>query len=237
MVPARTKRNVLIAAAATVVILILAVVFQKVLSGPTTEAAAQSSSGSGQVAEKAHPVKSDWRLLLVDGDHTLPADYQVALLELENGYKVDERIYPELQQMFDAARDEGLSPTIVSAFRTTAEQQQIFDEKVAAFRAEGASASRAHDQAEQWVALPGTSEHQTGLAVDINATAMSDSDDKVYDWLSQNSYKYGFIQRYPSNKVDVTKVEYEPWHYRYVGKAAAAEIHESGLSLEEYLED
>lgn len=88
-----------------------------------------------------------------------------------------------------------------------------------------------------WVALPGTSEHQLGLAVDINADTSKCSRDDVYNWLLENSYKYGFIQRYPSGKTSITGVANEPWHYRYVGKEAAEEIHQSGLCLEEYVEN
>ena len=75
-----------------------------------------------------------------------------------------------------------------------------------------------------YIALPGASEHQLGLAVDINADTSKCSSDDVYKWLLENSYKYGFIQRYPSGKTSITGVANEPWHYRYVGKEAAAEI-------------
>ena len=95
----------------------------------------------------------------------------------------------------------------------------------------------AEETAMEWVALPGTSEHQLGLAVDINADTSKCSRDDVYNWLLENSYKYGFIQRYPSGKTSITRVANEPWHYRYVGKEAAEEIHQSGLCLEEYVEN
>ena len=95
----------------------------------------------------------------------------------------------------------------------------------------------AEETAMEWVALPGTSEHQLGLAVDINADTSKCSRDDVYNWLLENSYKYGFIQRYPSGKTSITGVANEPWHYRYVGKKAAEEIHQSGMCLEEYVEN
>ena len=86
------------------------------------------------------------------------------------------------------------------------------------------------------MAVPGTSEHQLGLSVDINADTSVCSKDAVYSWLAENSYKYGFIFRYPSGKEDITGVINEPWHYRYVGKEAAEKIYESELCLEEYLQ-
>ena len=96
-------------------------------------------------------------------------------------------------------------------------------------------------EAGKWVAVPGTSEHQTGLALDIISSSYQvlDRDQEntaEQRWLMENSYKYGFILRYPSDKSEITGINYEPWHYRYVGKEAAKEIYEKGLCLEEYLE-
>ena len=89
--------------------------------------------------------------------------------------------------------------------------------------------------AEKYVAIPGTSEHQLGLSVDINADQTKCSSEKVYSWLDNNAYKYGFIKRYPSSKSYITGINNEPWHYRYVGKEAAATIKKQNLCLEEYL--
>lgn len=101
---------------------------------------------------------------------------------------------------------------------------------------EGKSKSEAKKLAEQWVAIPGTSEHQLGIAVDINADTTKSSSDDVYSWLAENAHKYGFIKRYPSDKTDITGVINEPWHYRYVGKEAALEIYSQGMCLEEYID-
>ena len=101
---------------------------------------------------------------------------------------------------------------------------------------QGYSEAEARRLAEQWVAVPGTSEHQLGLAVDISMedTATQTTSD-MWQWLMKNSYKYGFILRYPEDKTNITGISYEPWHYRYVGREAAEEIYRSGLCLEEYL--
>ena len=87
----------------------------------------------------------------------------------------------------------------------------------------------------QWVAIPGTSEHELGLAVDINADKEQSSNEEVYNWLAENAWRYGFILRYPQGKEDITGIDYEPWHYRYVGKEVAKEIYEAGITLEEYV--
>ena len=146
-------------------------------------------------------------------------------------------LFPECYITFDDARNAGVYPFVRDGYRTAEEQQQILDDKIASYRSEGYTKHMAEETAMEWVALPGTSEHQLGLAVDINADTSKCSRDDVYNWLLENSYKYGFIQRYPSGKTSITGVANEPWHYRYVGKEAAEEIHQSGLCLEEYVEN
>lgn len=136
----------------------------------------------------------EWNLILVNRNHYIPDNYQVELTELSNGKKVDSRIYPELQQMFNDAR------------------------------------------AEKYVAIPDTSEHKLGLSVDINADTDKCSSEKVYQWLDENAYKYGFVKRYPEDKTDITGISNEPWHYRYVGTTVAKIMKEENLCLEEYLE-
>lgn len=177
-----------------------------------------------------------WNLMLVNRDSYIPDDYEVELTELSNGRKVDSRIYPELQEMFDNARAMGLELFVREGYRTEEEQQQLLDEKTEEYKNEGYSRSEAQKLAEQWVAVPGTSEHQLGMAVDINADTTRSSSDEVYNWLAENAYKYGFIKRYPSDKTEITGISNEPWHYRYVGKEAAAEIYSQGICLEEYID-
>ena len=140
-----------------------------------------------------------------------------------------------MQAMFDDARAAGLQLFVRAGYRTQKEQQALLDEKTEAYQNEGYSKSEAKKLAKEWVAVPGTSEHQIGIAVDINADTSVCSSDAVYSWLAENAYKYGFINRYPADKKDITGVINEPWHYRYVGKEAAEEMYLSGLCLEEYL--
>lgn len=189
----------------------------------------------GSQRPDAESNENAWNLILVNRDNCIPDHYEVELTELSNGEKVDARIYPELQDMFNAARAEGLGLFVAAGYRTQEKQQQLLDEKTEAYKNEGNSLSKAKELAAQWVAIPGTSEHQLGIAVDINADTEKSSSDEVFGWLAQNAYKYGFIKRYPADKTDITGVINEPWHYRYVGKEAAKEIYSQGICLEEYI--
>lgn len=181
------------------------------------------------------PVSEEWNLIVVNRWNELPKDYSITLTELSNGQKVDSRIYPYLQEMFDAMRAEGVYPIVREGYRTAEEQQAILDERIQRYLNEGYPRSKAEKTAKEQVAVPGTSEHQLGIAVDINADAVKSSNDDVYAWLAENAHIYGFIQRYPQGKIEVTGTEYEPWHYRYVGAEAAQEIYSQGICLEEYI--
>lgn len=192
------------------------------------------SSESQIVWETAR--SDDWRLILVNQSHYIPDDYEVELVELSNGQCVDRRIYPALQEMFDTARAEGIYPVVASGYRTAEKQQSLMDEKIGAYLVEGYSLQEAKEKAEIWVAAVGTSEHQLGICVDINADGIHSTGSQVYKWLDENGYQFGFIKRYPEDKTEITGIKDEPWHYRYVGKKAAAEIYCSGVCLEEYLE-
>lgn len=195
-----------------------------------------SISESSDFSEFKPNPGGDWRLILVNRWNPIPEDYTVTLTKLKNGHAVDSRIYPDLQKMFDDARAEGIYPFITSSYRTDADQQKLMDEKIVEYQRDGYSADEAKSLAEAWVAPVGTSEHEMGMAVDISTENREVQDANIiWSWLSQNSYRYGFILRYPESKSDITGVIYEPWHYRYVGKEAAKEIYEQGVCLEEYL--
>ena len=178
--------------------------------------------------------ENGWNLILINKDNYIPEDYDVKLLKLSNGERIDERIYPELQQMFDDARATGLELFVAQGYRTAQEQQKLLEDKREAYEYEGKSAEEAKELAEQWVAVPGTSEHQLGIAVDINADEEKCKPDDVYRWLSKNAHKYGFIIRYPYWGENETGVTYEPWHLRYVGEPHAQIIYRTKIVLEEY---
>ncbi len=174
-----------------------------------------------------------WNLVLVNSYNKASFMSSLSLYETENGEKVDKRIYPFLEEMLNDAKNAGFSPEIASGYRTKKQQQQLLDEKIKEFSDKGHSAEEAEKSALRWVALPGYSEHHTGLAVDINSLTQDSSG--LYNWLEKNCCKYGFILRYPSTATEITGIEYEPWHFRYVGKDAAQYIYNNGITLEEYI--
>ena len=185
--------------------------------------------------------KKDWNLLLVNSKHPVPANFSIDLIQLANGQAFDKRAYHDLQDMMDDARAAGLSPRICSSYRTMEKQTSLYNHKVEKYQAQGYSEEEARLEAGKWVALPGTSEHQIGLAVDIISEGNQVLDRQQENtpeqiWLMKYCCKYGFILRYPADKSEITGISYEPWHYRYVGKEAAAEISNKGLCLEEYLD-
>lgn len=176
--------------------------------------------------KSANSVVKDELLTLVNFENTIPKDWKVDLVQLNNGQSVDRRIYDDLIAMLQAAKSEGLNPLICSSYRTNEKQEQLYQNKVSEYLSQGYSKVEASDKAAFWVARPGTSEHQLGLAVDIvsikNQRLDRSQENTVEQrWLIQNSWKYGFVLRYPTNKNSITGVGYEPWHYRYVGKEHA----------------
>ena len=173
-----------------------------------------------------------WELVLVNDEHPLPAGFSVETVEVPGGERVDARIEVALSDMLQAAEDAGYRPFVRSGFRTRDQQEEILSARIGAYEDEGYSKEAARAEALAWVALPGTSEHELGLAVDINER---NGDDGLYRWLADNAADYGFIQRYPPDKTDITGIAHEPWHYRYVGVDAARQMEGSGLCLEEYL--
>lgn len=187
------------------------------------------------------PGADDWRLTLVNPWNPLPEGYGVTLAQLPNGLSVDERCLEALEEMLSGCRREGLEPVVCSAYRTWARQETLFQNQVKKFLAQGRGEEEAWIQAGERVAVPGTSEHQLGLAVDIVDAGNQKLDHTqestaVQQWLMEHSWEYGFILRYPSGKSEITGIIYEPWHYRFVGKEAAEEMYRLELCLEEYLD-
>lgn len=202
----------------------------------SSDTAADTSDQTSGSTDDNMTTSSDWCLLLVNSTHPLADDYSVDLTELRNGQSVDTRILSDLQEMFDAARSEDIYPIVSDAYRTREGQQTLMDDVIQNYEDEGYSSEEASSKAEQVIAKPGTSEHETGLAIDIAGDDDYDQDtDSVLEWMNSNAYKYGFILRYPSGKESVTGAEAENDHYRYVGKEAAKVIHDQGICLEEYL--
>lgn len=211
--------------------------------------AAKPAMAGSSLASSAEP---DPLLLLVNASHPLPADYQPALAQVNIAYfcspdkdnRMDSRAVPFVEQMAAASRRAGASVVLVSGYRSHAYQKENFDRSVSRWVASGAAPAAASAIAAESIALPGTSEHETGLAVDVcsagwfvhNSDLTAGFDQTAaFRWLSAHAAEYGFILRYPLDKTAVTGITYEPWHYRFVGTANAEKIAQSGLCLEEYL--
>ena len=186
------------------------------------------------------PKVDDDLLTLVNPWNPLPDSWTPDLVTLSDGRKIDSRCYEAFEEMMDACKAAGYSPFLCSAYRTQETQQQLYDNKVQRLINSGMSEEEAKVEAAKAVAIPGTSEHQLGLAVDIVDANMQDLTDEqentaTQKWLMATSWRYGFIHRYPNSKTDITGIIYEPWHYRYVGKDAAQDIFNRDITLEEYL--
>ena len=181
-------------------------------------------------------------ILLVNKENPLPDTYRPELVKLRSyGVEVAQEMYEDLTDMLNDGEAEGLVFWVASGYRSMERQRELLDEDIEALMRRGSSPSEAYEEVVQETMPVGCSEHATGLAVDIVAKDYQILDEKQerteeIQWLQENCSRYGFILRYPKGKEDITKVSYESWHFRYVGKAAAEEIMESGLTLEEYLE-
>lgn len=189
-----------------------------------------------------HSDELPWNLVLVNGLHPMKKEYVPELTEIQPGYSVDTRIANAARKMLADAEKEGLHVEICSAFRSVERQEQVFGDSMKERVKEGMSYWEAYEETALNVAIPGTSEHALGLALDLISSQYSELDEKQQEtkeakWLAENCYKYGFILRYPPEKTNITGIIYEPWHYRYVGKEHAAKITELGITLEEYLQE
>ena len=174
--------------------------------------AALASLTEAKEKEKASKTNAiSWMLIVVNLNNPLPDNFEIKeFTDLVNGHKVDKRIYPDLQDMFDSARADGQTPSIVSSYITPEEAKAV--------------------------ALPCALEHSTGLCVDITSSQGEDNVEELMKWVAENGPKFGFIIRYPDDKYSITGVKDAKTHLRYVGKEAAQAMKESGQCLEEYVQ-
>ncbi len=192
---------------------------------------------AGFMPQNADTDISDWRLLLVNRNYILPRDYDLSLSEAVkgSGVQMDSRIAPFYQQMYDAAKKDGIVLTPLSGNRRISTQTTNFENKIASYRNMGYSRVEATCLAAKIILPPATSEHNAGLAMDILSLDVDFEETAAFRWLQNHAADYGFILRYPKDKEAVTEITYEPWHWRYVGVDNAKKINASGLCLEEYL--
>lgn len=181
----------------------------------------------------------EWRLLLINKMHPIPEDYEFELAVIGNGMKCDSRVKDSLLAMINAAKEDGVSLVICSPYRASYSQIYLFEIKLERFMDQGMSYTEAYEKAAQAVTIPGTSEHEVGLSFDIvtnnfRSLTAEFGETEAGKWLYEHSREYGFILRYPQGKEDITGIEYEPWHFRYVGVDAATYIMDRNLTLEEF---
>ena len=186
------------------------------------------------IYSSVNPISEINPLILVNSENAFPDNVNLNLVSF-NGYQVADTIYNDLARMYNAALNDNITLKINNAYRSKDEQTKIFESKMNAYENEGYTKEKAYEQTTLTVQVPGYSEHETGLAIDFSNEGHYDENEKMWEWLKNNAYKYGFILRYPEDKYEITKIDYEPWHYRYVGKKAAKDITNKNLTLEEYL--
>ncbi len=189
---------------------------------------------------KTTDMSVDVSKIIVNGDNCLPEGYVPPVLEeivKGSGVTLDSRVAPYYRAMYDAALKDGITLTPVSGYRSYDRQKKNFEDRIRTYMDEGMDKNEATVEAAKVIMLPGASEHNAGLAVDICSLSESFENCEEFEWLKEHAVEYGFILRYPKDeaKQKITKVVYEPWHYRYVGKEAAYEITSKGVTLEEYL--
>ena len=217
-------------------------------SGATSASASQpASEPAGEDAASGETVTpatdGDWRLTLVNNNVALPENWQIStkVAEASTQKELADEAADAYMQMKQAAAVDGVELLLCSGYRTVEYQQNLFDQEKQKWLDEGLSEEEAYDKAKTVVAVPGYSEHNSGLAADI-VTPSHQTLDSAFaktdaaQWLFEHAPDYGFILRYPENKQAITGIIYEPWHYRYVGVESAKAITESGKCLEEYLD-
>ncbi len=174
-------------------------------------------------------------LILVNKYNSLDKDFQfedivdVSIIHCYGTQKLRKEVYDSFKEMFNAAKKENLTIIINSSYRSYEYQDSLWKRY---------SDQNGDEWADNYAARAGHSEHQTGLAIDVTTYGVVEQGDfeitDEFKWLQENAYKYGFILRYPKDKENITGYAYESWHYRYVGKNIAKEIHEKNITYDEY---
>ena len=184
--------------------------------------------------------KNEIELLTIVDSETPVGEYDQTLTMFDDEHMIDSRCAAELEKMLADCRAAGCEPVVTAAFLSENEQRELFNSIVEGYIASGFDEDTAKRLAELETAKPGHSEHQLGLAVDIadasaSDTAAAQAASKTNRWLCENSWKYGFILRYPEGGGAITGRGFVPTHFRYVGPEAAEQIHELDVTLEEYV--
>ncbi len=208
---------------------------------PTTEATTkapttQPTSAAPQGSFFNPVIVSDFdaATVVVNRNYRLPAGYAPERTEVGNGQTMRTDAAQMYIKMYNAGLEDGVTLTPFSGYRSYETQTTLYNNKVAVMESQGFVGDQAKIEAATIVMVPGSSEHNLGLAMDIVCCDNWFENEPEYAWLCENAADYGFILRYPKDKQDVTKVIYEPWHWRYVGVETAKAIKASGMVMEEY---
>ncbi len=204
-------------------------------SSRTAAVVEPSASSSESSIEQPVQQTDDWRLVLVNFDNIMPDSFEHTIVHQFN-VDIDSRIVSPYKEMHDAAEKENIHIWISSGYRNSEKQQKLYNSEIEAFSRTGLSYDDAVSKASKSVARPGYSEHNTGLAIDVNGVLDNFDETKAFKWMQQHAKEYGFVLRYPKDKQEITKIKYEPWHYRYVGVANAIKMDELDQCLEEYID-
>lgn len=201
----------------------------------TNETGTENSSNT-VTASNNLSLLDDWQIRLVNRDNPLPDDFTVELENLDASRKFDKRAIEPLKQMICDMRDQGIKNIWAqSTYRSIEYQKGLYEKSINKYLKQGKSQEEAQKLTDEYINRPGTSEHHLGLAVDFNNVDEGFENTKAYKWLLENASDYGFILRYPKEKENITGIEYEPWHWRYVGPEHAKKMKEQNLCLEEYV--
>ena len=198
-----------------------------------------TTSGTGQGlptgSVSAITQMDDPLLVLVNQYNKMPSNYEHTLIEIHDT-TMDERIRKPFEDMYNAAAADGAILWISSCYRTAEKQEELFEREIQDNLSSGMSSSEATAAAQIAVARGGYSEHNTGLAIDLNGVSPNFLETDAGKWMAEHAEEYGFILRFPKEKEAETGIMYEPWHYRYVGKEHALKMKELGMCLEEYID-
>lgn len=191
--------------------------------------------------------KSSWNLILVNYINPIPCEFIPSLDKIRDeylckDYLIDKKIKCELLNMFEDSKKCNANISIFSGYRDIKKQIRLVNNSIKKKINNRYSIKDARNLCFETLAIPGFSEHHTGLAIDVYSNNDNSFDNTnfentfAYNWLINNSYKYGFILRYPKGKEHITNISFEPWHFRYVGKEASKVIYEENICLEEFIE-
>jgi D-alanyl-D-alanine carboxypeptidase len=200
-----------------------------------------SSQQDAYTRQDVRPEESDFQqlsdpfLVLVNDEVQLPENWEVTPSFIGEE-AVDIRVYDQLSAMMRAAQEDGVSLWICSGYRSVEEQEIILNREIEQHMNSGMSEEEARELSLRTIARPGHSEHHTGFVVDLNDVDDAFEETDAYRWLSEYAEDYGFVQRYRSDKVDITGIDNESWHYRYVGAENAREMNRLNMCLEEYVQ-